>query len=460
MAKAPKSIFVCAECGATSTRWVGRCPECEAWNSMEETAPLAPERHSLGAAPAPKSPAKRFRDLEVSDYLRSETGMKELDRVLGGGLVEGSVVLISGEPGIGKSTLLLQIGARLCAERRVLYVSGEESGGQLRLRYNRLGVEGDELYLLTETNTDAILEECRRISPDVIIIDSVQTLWTERFSSAPGSVTQVREGALSFITYAKTVGAAVFLVGHVNKEGGISGPKMLEHMVDVVLCFEGERTHAYRIIRAAKNRYGSTNEIGVFEMGDKGLREIPNPSEVLLAERPKNVSGSCAGCVLEGSRPLVTEIQALASKSVYAAPKRTSDGFDSNRLSLLLAVLERRLGLRFSENDVYLNIAGGMRLDEPAADLAVALALISGITDKLLPDSLIAFGELGLAGEVRAVSQAEYRVKEAIRLGFTEILMPKRSISKQLKVPNGVRLIGVSSIYEALPLLAPRAKES
>ena len=459
MAKAPKSIFVCSECGATSSRWVGRCPECEAWNSMEESAPVVPDRTSA-LPPEPKSPAVRFRDLAVSDYMRSETGMQELDRVLGGGLVEGSVVLISGEPGIGKSTLLLQIGANLCAGRRVLYVSGEESGGQLRLRYNRLGVEGDELYLLTETNTDAILSECRRISPDVIIIDSVQTLWTERFTSAPGSVTQVREGALSFISYAKTVGAAVFLVGHVNKEGGISGPKMLEHMVDVVLCFEGERTHAYRIIRAAKNRYGSTNEIGVFEMSDRGLREIPNPSEVLLAERPKNVSGSCAGCVLEGSRPLVTEIQALASKSVYAAPKRTSDGFDSNRLSLLLAVLERRLGLRFSENDVYLNIAGGMRLDEPAADLAVALALISGITDKMLPDSLIAFGEIGLAGEVRAVSQAEYRVKEAIRLGFTEILLPRRSVSSAIKVPKGVRLIGVSSIFEALPLLASRKEES
>ncbi len=459
-AKKPKNLFVCTECGATSPRWVGRCPECEAWNSMEETAPTVVSESVRGAAPsvAPRTPAVRFSDISMPSYMRSLTGSGELDRVLGGGLVGGSVVLISGEPGIGKSTLLLQIGASLCKDRRVLYVSGEESGGQLRLRYNRLGVEGDELYLLTETNTDAILTECSRIAPDIIIIDSVQTLWSERFTSAPGSITQVKEGALAFITYAKTVGAAVFLVGHVNKEGGISGPKMLEHMVDVVLCFEGERTQAYRIIRAQKNRYGSTNEIGVFEMSDHGLVEIPNPSEVLLAERPKNVSGSCAGCMIEGSRPLITEIQALVTRSVYAAPKRTSDGFDYNRLALLLAVLERRLGLRFTENDVYLNIAGGLRLDEPAADLSVAMALISGITDKLLPDTLIAFGELGLAGEVRAVPQAEYRVKEAVRLGFTEILLPKRSVTGAIRVPEGVRLIGVSSIYEALPLLTAKEK--
>ena len=459
-ARKPKNLFVCTECGATSPRWVGRCPECEAWNSMEETAPPAAPEAVRGAssAVAPRSPAVRFRDISMPSSMRSRTGSGELDRVLGGGLVGGSVVLISGEPGIGKSTLLLQIGSSLCKDRRVLYVSGEESGGQLRLRYNRLGVEGDELYLLTETNTDAILGECSRISPDIIIIDSVQTLWSERFTSAPGSITQVKEGALAFITYAKTVGAAVFLVGHVNKEGGISGPKMLEHMVDVVLCFEGERTQAYRIIRAQKNRYGSTNEIGVFEMSDRGLIEIPNPSEVLLAERPKNVSGSCAGCMIEGSRPLITEIQALVTRSVYAAPKRTSDGFDYNRLALLLAVLERRFGLRFSENDVYLNIAGGLRLDEPAADLSVAMALISGITDKLLPDTMIAFGELGLAGEVRAVPQAEYRVKEAIRLGFTEILLPKRSVTGAIDVPEGVRLIGVSSIYETLPLLTAKEK--
>ena len=457
-AKKAKNLFVCAECGATTPRWVGRCPECEAWNSMEETLPSVAPEGARGAAfsAEPRTPAVRFCEISAQSYMRSLTGSGELDRVLGGGLVGGSVVLISGEPGIGKSTLLLQIGASLCRDRRVLYVSGEESGGQLRLRYNRLGVEADELYLLTETNTDAILGECSRISPDIIIIDSVQTLWSERFTSAPGSITQVREGALAFITYAKTVGAAVFLVGHVNKEGGISGPKVLEHMVDVVLCFEGERTQAYRIIRAQKNRYGSTNEIGVFEMSDRGLVEIPNPSEVLLAERPKNVSGSCAGCMIEGSRPLITEIQALVTRSVYPAPKRTCDGFDYNRLSLLLAVLERRLGLRFSENDVYLNIAGGLRLDEPAADLSVAMALISGITDRLLPDTMIAFGEIGLAGEVRAVPQAEYRVKEAVRLGFTEILLPKRSVTAAINPPEGVRLIGISSIYEALPLLSAK----
>lgn len=457
--KAPKPIFVCTECGATTARWVGKCPECASWNTMEETVPQPAPASRAGAAPAPRSPAVRFSELSPTRYLRSETGMGELDRVLGGGLVGGSVVLISGEPGIGKSTLLLQISANLCASRRVLYVSGEESSGQLRLRHDRLGVSGQELYLLTETNTDAILSECARIKPDVIMVDSVQTLWSERFSSAPGSITQVREGAMSFITYAKTVGAAVFLVGHVNKEGGISGPKVLEHMVDAVLYFEGERTQAYRIIRAIKNRYGSTNEIGVFEMSDRGLLEIPNPSEVLMAERPKNVSGSCAGCMIEGSRPLITEIQALVTPTVYPAPKRTADGFDSNRLGLLLAVLERRLGLPFSRNDVYLNIAGGLRLDEPAADLSVAMALISGITDKMLPDTMIAFGELGLAGEVRAVSQTEYRVKEAVRLGFTEILLPGRSVTERLSVPKGVRLIGVSSILGALPLLGRNEQE-
>ena len=400
--------------------------------------------------------AEKFTELELPKYLRTGTGMGELDRVLGGGLVEGSVVLLSGEPGIGKSTLLLQISSELAKSRKVLYVSGEESKGQLKLRAERLKIEGESLYLLTETDLDSVLDECKGVNPNVIIIDSIQTLSSEKFSSAPGSITQVRECAMSLIDYAKTTGAAVFLVGHVNKEGGISGPKILEHMVDAVLYFEGERTNAYRIIRAIKNRFGSTNEIGVFEMGDEGLVEIPNPSEVVMAERPQNTSGSCAGCVMQGTRPIISEIQALVAKSAYPTGKRTSDGFDYNRMCLLIAVLEKRMGLKFYECDVYLNIAGGIHLDEPSADLSVAMALISGITDKVISDELIAFGEIGLSGEVRSVSHIEYRVKEAVRLGFTKIVLPKKNVTARLKVPAGVELLGVSNIYEALLHMVPK----
>jgi DNA repair protein RadA/Sms len=383
--------------------------------------------------------------------------MCELDRVLGGGLVDSSVVLLSGEPGIGKSTLLLQICSQLAKARKVLYVSGEESKGQLKLRADRLGISGESLYLLTETDLDSVLSECESMKPSVIIIDSIQTLSSMRFSSVPGSITQVRECAMSLINYAKNSGCAIFLVGHVNKEGGISGPKILEHMVDAVLYFEGERTNSYRIIRAIKNRFGSTNEIGVFEMGDKGLVEIPNPSEVIIAERPKNTSGSCAGCVMQGTRPIISEIQSLVAKTVYPTAKRTADGFDYNRMCLLIAVLEKRMGLKFYENDVYLNVAGGIHLDEPSADLSIAMALISGITDKVIPDNLIAFGEIGLSGEVRAVSHIEYRVKEAVRLGFTKIVLPSKNISPSLKVPDGAELLGVSNIYQVL--LHMRTKE-
>ena len=450
--KTGKINFVCRECGCISIKWLGKCPDCESWNSFDEVAvddkPKAVKKSI--------NKAEKFTELELPEYLRTRTGMGELDRVLGGGLVEGSVVLLSGEPGIGKSTLLLQISSELAKSRKVLYVSGEESKGQLKLRAERLKIVGESLYLLTETDIDAVLFECKSVKPQVIIIDSIQTLSSERFSSAPGSITQVREGAMSLIEYAKTTGAAVFLVGHVNKEGGISGPKILEHMVDAVLYFEGERTNSYRIIRAIKNRFGSTNEIGVFEMGDEGLVEIPNPSEVVMAERPKNTSGSCAGCVMQGTRPIISEIQALVAKSVYPTGKRTSDGFDYNRMCLLIAVLEKRMGLRFYENDVYLNIAGGIHLDEPSADLSIAMALISGITDKVISDELIAFGEIGLAREVRAVSHIEYRVKEAVRLGFTKIVLPKKNISARLKVPAGVELIGVSNIYEALIHMSPK----
>ncbi len=448
--KGPKIVFVCRECGKTSPKWLGKCTDCGAWNSFDEEEirenPTINKSRSLSAA----NKAEKFSELEVPEYMRSLTGMGELDRVLGGGLVNSSAVLLSGEPGIGKSTLLLQICDELSKTRRVLYVSGEESKGQLKLRAERLGIKGETLYLLTETDTDDILSECERIKPDVIIIDSVQTLSSMKFTSAPGSITQVREGAMAFINYGKTYGAAVFLVGHVNKEGGISGPKILEHMVDAVLYFEGERTNSYRIIRAIKNRFGSTNEIGVFEMGDNGLVEIPNPSEVVMAERPKNTSGSCAGCVMQGTRPIITEIQALVAKTGYAQGKRASDGFDYNRMCLLIAVLEKRMGLKFYENDVYVNVAGGIQLNEPSADLSIAMALISGITDRVIPDELIAFGELGLSGEVRAVSHIDYRVKEAARLGFTKIILPEKNLTKNLAVPSGVRLCGVSNIYQVL----------
>jgi DNA repair protein RadA/Sms len=453
--KSPKKSYVCTECGYQSITWLGRCPDCNAWSSFEE---LILENAEKKRAVSSDNHPEKISELCVNEYLRSNTGMNELDRVLGGGLVDGSVVLLSGEPGIGKSTLLLQISSVLSKSRKVLYVSGEESKGQLKLRANRLGIDGNSLYLLTETDTDLVLEECEKLEPGVIIIDSVQTLSSQRFSSVPGSVTQVREGAMALINYAKSTNSAVFLVGHVNKEGGISGPKFLEHMVDAVLYFEGERSNSYRIIRAIKNRFGSTNEIGVFEMSERGLIEIPNPSEVIMAERPSNTSGSCAGCVMQGTRPIISEIQALVTKSAYATGKRTADGFDYNRMCLLIAVLEKRMGLKFYENDVYLNVAGGIKLDEPSADLSIAMSLISGITDKVIPDDLIAFGELGLAGEVRAVSHIDYRVKEAVRLGFTKIVLPKKNVSPSLKVPEGVKLIAVSNIYQVLVTMYAKSK--
>lgn len=458
--KGTKLIFVCRECGATSPKWLGKCPECGTWNTFDEVEIKEKQRPSSQNAKIHiKNQAEKFSELKMPEYIRTKTGMSELDRVLGGGLVDSSVVLLSGEPGIGKSTLLLQISRELSKTRKVLYVSGEESKGQLKLRAERLGVIGESIYLLTETDLDSIISECERLRPDVIIMDSVQTISSENITSAPGSITQVREGALTLINYAKNSGAAVFLVGHVNKEGGISGPKLLEHMVDAVLYFEGERTNSYRIIRAIKNRFGSTNEIGVFEMGNQGLVEIPNPSEVVMAERPKNTSGSCAGCVMQGTRPIITEIQSLVTKTVFPTGKRTADGFDHNRMGLLIAVLEKRMGLKFYENDVYINVAGGLRLDEPSADLSIAMALISGITDRIIPDELIAFGELGLSGEVRAVSHIDYRVKEAVRLGFTKIVLPKKNITSSLQVPANVELIGVSNIYQALACMKMRKSD-
>lgn len=456
--KGSKTVFVCRVCGCTSPKWLGKCPDCSSWDPFdEEKITEKSQKQQLKEGRNKNSDkAEKISELQLPTYMRAATGMAELDRVLGGGLVDRSAVLLSGEPGIGKSTLLLQICSELSKTRKVLYVSGEESKGQLKLRAERLNISGDSLYLLTETDLDSVISECDRISPDVIIIDSVQTLSTMELNSAQGSISQVRECALSMINYGKTKGAAVFLVGHVNKEGGISGPKILEHMVDAVLYFEGERTNSYRIIRAIKNRYGSTNEIGVFEMSEKGLREIPNPSEVVMAERPKNTSGSCAGCVMQGTRPIISEIQSLVAKTFYPTGKRTSDGFDYNRMCLLIAVLEKRMGLKFYENDVYLNVAGGIRLDEPSADLSIAMSLISGITDKVIPDNLIAFGEIGLSGEVRAVSHIEYRVKEAIRLGFTKIILPMKNLPTVKNLGTEVELCGVSNIYQVLVYMLPK----
>ena len=459
--KAVKSIYICAECGYKSAKWLGKCPSCEAWNSFEEDVVVTATANPKNARTANRNDGSHvvsFADLDMPEYMRSSTGMPELDRVLGGGLVSGSVVLLSGEPGIGKSTLLMQISDSLGSGKTVLYVSGEESGGQLKMRAKRLGINGNDLHILTETNIDIILSEADKLRPDIIIADSIQTIYSDSSSSSPGSVTQVRECAFSFIEKAKSLGISVILVGHVNKEGGIAGPKVLEHMVDAVLYFEGERQQSYRIIRAIKNRYGSTNEIGVFEMTEKGLLEVPNPSEMLLAGRPKNVSGNCAVCTIEGTRPLIAEIQALVTPTPYPAPRRTSNGLEYNRMCLILAVLEKRLGLRFSSADVYTNVIGGLHIDEPAADVAIALSLISSLTDRIVPDDLVAIGELGLSGECRAVCDLEQRINEAGRLGFTKAIVPYRNIESRKIDSGNVELIPIKSIYEAIKVLKAEKK--
>ena len=455
--KGLKTVYICSECEYVSPKWLGKCPKCAAWNSfVEDVEQVAPSQSSMPKRTSVihlgESVATEFCELEAPTYIRSATGLSELDRVLGGGLVTGSAVLISGEPGIGKSTLLLQICDTLGKERRVLYVSGEESSGQLKLRAERLKVSGKNLYILTETNIENILNEAKRVKPDVIIADSVQTMYSDVISSSPGSVSNVKEVALAFIGKAKTEGISVILVGHVNKEGGIAGPKVLEHMVDAVLNFEGDKRQSYRIIRAQKNRFGSTNEIGVFEMTDTGLRQVVNPSEMLLSDRPIDVSGNCAVCTIEGSRPIVAEIQALVTQTAFPAPRRTSNGIDYNRTCLILAVLEKRLGLKFSGSDVYLNVIGGLEIDEPASDLGIAMALISSLTDKKVPDALIAIGEIGLAGEIRGVSHIEQRVREAARLGFTDALLPTHN-AQSCPLIDGITVHPVKNIYDILKFL-------
>ena len=459
--KGLKTVYICSECEYTSPKWLGKCPKCNAWNSFTEdvinvSPQSAPKRRT--AADFGSSEIQQFGDLEIPEYIRTKTGLDELDRVLGGGLVCGSVVLLSGEPGIGKSTLLLQISDTLGKTRKVLYVSGEESEGQIKLRAKRLKTVGNNLYMLTETNVEKILAGIDKLKPDVIIVDSIQTMYTEEANSSAGSVTQVKEATMSFISKAKSAGISVILVGHVNKEGGIAGPKVLEHIVDAVLCFEGDRRQCYRIIRANKNRFGSTNEIGVFEMTDVGLREVPNPSEMLLADRPTDTSGNCAVCTVEGTRPIVAEIQALVSPTAFPSPRRTSNGIDYTRTYLILAVLEKRLGLKFSANDVYLNVIGGLELDEPAADIAIALALISSLTDRVIPDDLIAIGEIGLSGECRGVANVSQRVKEASRLGFTKAVIPVRNFERD-KFDCDIELIPVKNIYDLLKVIRSQPEQ-
>lgn len=453
--KSPKTVYVCTECDRQTPRWMGQCPECGAWNSLvEETYKAMPKSSPTSALKTVKKEhALRFADMNDGDCDRMKTGIGELDRVLGGGLVLGSAVLLAGEPGIGKSTLLMQLCGKADENFKILYVSGEESKGQLRLRAKRLGCDESSVLVLTENDLESVLDEYEKISPDVMIVDSIQTMVSASVDSSAGSISQVRECSSQIISRAKADGAAVILVGHVNKEGGIAGPKVLEHTVDAVLSFEGDRSQSHRIVRAVKNRYGSTNEIGVFEMTDTGLEEVENPSAMLLAGRPKGVSGSCAVCVMEGTRPIIAEIQALVTPSVYPSPKRMADGIDYNRMCLLLAVLEKRLGLKFSACDVYLNVVGGLRIDEPAADAAIALALCSTIKDIPVPSELIIAGEIGLSGEVRAISCAEQRAKEAARIGFTKIALPKRTVSKKPPEADGAEIIPVSGVYDFLLML-------
>lgn len=448
-----KTVFLCTNCGNETAKWAGRCPSCGQWNTLEEYTPPAASTGRKAAAPAARATAvsrpKRLSEIQPEEASRFSTGMGELDRVLGGGAVRGSLVLVSGAPGIGKSTLLLQICQKITEQQRVLYVSGEESASQLKLRAERLHVSGDELFFLCETNLDEVLTSADGLKPDVLIVDSVQTLFTEDKQASPGSVTQVKDCTMRLMQYCKSSGVTVFIVGHINKEGVIAGPKVLEHMVDCVLYFEGESHTSYRLLRAAKNRFGSTNEIGVFEMAETGLTEVPNPSEMLLSGRPLGTSGTCVACVMEGTRPILAEVQALVSPTTLSVPRRSCNGFDYNRAAMLLAVLEKRGGLHFSNADVYLNVIGGLRLDEPAADLPVLLAAASAYRDKPIADTMTAIGEVGLSGEIRSVRQLELRLTEIHRLGFTHCIIP-RSGTDTLRAPEGLRLLRARNLSEAI----------
>lgn len=406
MASKQKSLYVCQNCGYESVKWYGKCPTCGEWNTMEEQQPIAltSKKSSPSRTRAAISSIQKLSEINSDIETRLTSGIKEFDRVLGGGIVEGSLVLLSGDPGIGKSTILLQICQSLCKTKKVLYISGEESARQIKLRADRLSVDADGLYISAETDVATIVETIKIEKPDMAIIDSIQTMMIDDVSSSAGSITQVRECTNIFMHLAKSLGIPIFIVGHVNKDGAIAGPKVLEHIVDTVLYFEGERNYSYRILRSVKNRFGSTNEIGVFEMTQSGLKEVENPSLLMLSGRPKNTSGTCVACTMEGSRPILAEVQGLVTASGFGTPRRMSTGFDYNRMNMLIAVLEKRAGYFFNGMDTYLNVVGGLRLDEPAADLSVAMALVSSLKDVVVNDNTLAFGEIGLAGEIRAVN--------------------------------------------------------
>ncbi|SEK65099.1 DNA repair protein RadA [Ruminococcus albus] len=453
MAKA-KSAYVCSNCGFEASKWNGKCPECGEWNTFEEV------EIQVSARTSGKSRGSAVKDISDSILnigavdasareIRYDTGMNELNRVLGGGLVKGSLVLLGGEPGIGKSTMLLQICQTMGDDHTILYVSGEESARQIKLRADRLGVDNENLYLLAETDAESICAAIVKEKPEIVIIDSIQTMSISGISSAQGSVTQVRECTNMFMRTAKSEEIPIFIVGHVNKDGAIAGPKVMEHIVDCVLYFEGQRNMTYRILRAVKNRFGSTNEIGVFEMADGGLVEVDNPSMLMLEGRPLNVSGSCVACVMEGSRPIMAEVQALVSKSSTSQPRRTATGFDYYRMSIILAVLEKRLGYFFGGLDVFINIVGGLKLDDTAADLTVAMALYSSVTDKVVDDKTIALGEIGLGGELRNITHAEQRIQEAERMGFEKCIIPYYAAKKINTAKYGIKVIGARSIKDA-----------
>lgn len=456
MAKAKTTVFFCQNCGYESAKWQGQCPTCHEWNTFTEE----PVVKAAGSAAVKKAAAEikpvRLSEVHTDEKQRISSGMEELDRVLGGGIVAGSLMLVGGDPGIGKSTLLLQVCHNLTRdEHKVLYVSGEESAQQIKLRAQRIGDFKDDLMLLCETNLELVRSVIEKTKPEIVVIDSIQTMYHETVSAAPGSVSQVREATNVLMQIAKGMGISIFLVGHVTKEGVVAGPRVLEHMVDTVLYFEGDRYASYRILRGVKNRFGSTNEIGVFEMRQSGLREVSNPSEYMLEGKPENASGSIVACSMEGSRPILIEIQALVCHTNLPMPRRTTAGTDFNRVNLLLAVLEKRAGMQMSSCDVYVNIAGGIRMTEPAIDLGLILALVSSYKDIAIDEKTIAFGEVGLSGEIRSVNMAQQRVQEAKKLGFETVLMPRVSM-KALQKTDGIHIVGLETVRDAVQYLMGR----